>query len=201
MIQKFKEQCLAQVANIDQERKGEIQLIAEALRPALTEETKLLFVDTHNSRSGIFAQIWAKCWAMHFGLKQLKIYSGGMKEESIHNNTINALNRAGLFVNRLDYQENARYQAFYHEGDAPVAVFSKLLDDYANPKTDFFAVVTSQAAKDNYPEIAGAQQTLSLIFPDIRQVDGTMEEDRIYSEYNLRIATELCCLMGMLGGQ
>ncbi|GJM61520.1 hypothetical protein [Persicobacter diffluens] len=202
MLEKFKSHCQQQAAQIPQERLSLLASLAENMVEMQENgNLHLLWIDTHNSRRSIFCQVWAKCWAMHYGLRGFKMYSGGTKVEAIHTNTLDALNNAGLFVNRLDARENAHYQLYYQEGEAPVAVFSKLLEDAPNPKDHFLGIYTSATAKERVPTISGARLTFSLLYPDPKSADGSLEEEGVYAELNEQVAVEMGVLFGMVAGK
>ena len=202
MLEKFKKHCQQQAHQIPQDRLSLLASLAENMVEIQQKGAlHLLWMDTHNSRRSIFCQVWAKCWAMHHGLEGFEMYSGGIKVEAIHTNTLDALSNAGLFVNRLDARENAHYQLYYQEQKSPVAVFSKLLGDAPNPQENFLAVYTSETAKERFSSISGAKLTFSLLYPDPKIADGSMEEEVVYADLNEQVAVEMGVLFGMVAGK
>ena len=151
----------------------------------------LIFICTHNSRRSHFGQVWATLAAEYYEIgEQVKAYSGGTEVTAPHINMINALQKAGIAVEKQDGEKEA-YGLTYHENKAPIQCLSKLFDAPLNPKEHFAAVMTCTDADQNCPFIPGAEKRFSLPYDDPKISDGTTDAPKVYEERSKEIASEM----------
>jgi arsenate reductase len=101
------------------------------------------------------------------------------------------LENAGFEIKTLSQGHNPIYSIKYAQNEPPIIGFSKTLDDDFNPKTEFAAVMTCDAANEACPFIAGAEKRIPIPFEDPKAFDNTPQQAEKYSERSLQIATEL----------
>lgn len=166
------------------ERQKQLIEIAEYLQVQLDEKghLNLHFICTHNSRRSQFAQAWSHALAQERHLP-VSSFSGGVEITACNSRTVYALKRAGFEIKIPASLENPHYLIRWKSG-TPLTLFSKLHDDAANPKSDFFALMTCSDADDNCPFIPGTLQRMPLRYKDPKYADGTPEESSAY---------DLCC--------
>lgn len=143
-----------------------LEPVVEAFRAQLAEKGRLalLFACTHNSRRSLLAQVLALAAARHAGVQNVHTFSGGTEATYVNPRALSALRRVGF--DELD----------------PNVVFSKTIDDPANPKSDFVAVMVCTEADAACPVVNGATRRLSLPYEDPRLADGTAEEHDRYDQ-------------------
>jgi arsenate reductase len=166
------------------ERQKQLIEIAESLQTQLDEKghLSLHFICTHNSRRSQFAQAWSHALAQERHLP-VSSFSGGVEITACNSRTVAALKRAGFEIEISVSNENPHYLIRWKSG-TPLTLFSKLYDDVANPKSDFFALMTCSDADDNCPFIPGTIQRIPLRYKDPKYADDTPEES---------VAYDLCC--------
>jgi arsenate reductase (thioredoxin) len=156
---------------------------------SLSEEAKLNFICTHNSRRSQLAEIWAQTAAFYYGLP-VACFSGGVEITAFNESAIHALKKAGFSISQ-NGENNPIYSILYSDEVAPVQLFSKKYDDEKNPKHDFAAIMTCSHADENCPFIPGAEKRIALHYEDPKKYDGTQFESEKYLERSLQIANEM----------
>jgi protein-tyrosine phosphatase/arsenate reductase len=134
--------------------------------------------------------VWAKVASDYFSVKNVNSFSGGTEATAFNINAINALRRAGFYIDAVDPGNNPVYHVFYGETDTPVKCFSKLYDDPKNPKTGFAAIMTCSDAEENCPFIPGAELRIATTYDDPKVYDNTALQDPKYDERCRQIAME-----------
>lgn len=153
------------------------------------EEVRLNFICTHNSRRSQFSQIWAKTAADYHGI-EVFCYSGGVEVTAFNERAVSAIKRDGFKVVQKG-EENPVYFVFHGEESEPIVTFSKVYDDAINPNSGFAAVMTCDHADENCPFIPGAEKRIPLRFEDPKAFDGTVLEEKMYTERSHQIAAEM----------
>jgi len=190
-ISAYIKRCLSAKEKISPERKEVLDRLVVYLQNKHNrkEETQLIYICTHNSRRSHFGQVWAHVAAEYFGFSRVKTFSGGTEATRVHANTIGALQRAGFETNLSGHPENPNVDLQFG-GFAPLVCFSKSYDHATNPKKEFAAIMTCSEAEENCPYIPGAEFRLGTTYADPKAFDGTADQDKIYDERCLQIATE-----------
>ena len=165
-------------------RQNQLIEIAHILQTQLDKKgfLNLHFICTHNSRRSQFAQAWSHALAQERHLP-VSSFSGGVKITACNSRTVEALKRAGFEIDIPELNENPHYSIRWKSG-TPLTLFSKLYDNEANPKSDFFTLMTCSDADDNCPFIPGTLQRIPLRYKDPKYADDTPEESAAY---------DLCC--------
>ncbi len=154
-----------------------------------SENPKLNFICTHNSRRSHISQIWAHVASIHYGVP-VATFSGGTEATAFHPNAIEALRRAGFEINKPG-GKNPRYEVSFGADMDPIICYSKAYDDTANPSSDFAAIMTCSEADAECPVVFGASKRIKLLFNDPKESDGLPNQDEVYDERTRQIATEI----------
>ena len=134
--------------SIIEERKIILQPLINYINLKLnnSEEIRLNFICTHNSRRSHLAQVWAQTMAEYFNYKQVFCYSGGTESTSVYIAVVNSLKQFGFEIDITKESDNPVYSIKYSLNQSPIIGFSKRFDDPFNPKTDFAAILTCSEA-------------------------------------------------------
>ena len=179
--------------NISKERKEVLQPLIEFIRTKVnnTQEIRINFICTHNSRRSHFSQVWAQTMAHYFDIKNVFCYSGGTESTALFPMVAETLGNSGFEVKIISEGNNPIYSIKYAENEHPIIGFSKTLDDDFNPKSKFAAIMTCSQADGGCPFIAGAEKRIPITFEDPKAFDNTPQQKEKYNERSLQIATEL----------
>jgi arsenate reductase len=156
-----------------------------------SQEIRLHFICTHNSRRSHLSQVWAQTMAFHFNVKNVFCYSGGTESTAIYPTVITTLKNIGFEIEALSARENPIYSIKFSKNEHPIIGFSKKLDSDFNPKTEFAAVMTCAQADGGCPFIFGAEKRIPTTYEDPKAFDNTPFESEKYHERSLQIASEL----------
>lgn len=154
-----------------------------------SQEIKLNFICTHNSRRSQFSQIWAQVAAAYYNVPA-KSFSGGVEVTAFNERAVASIQRSGFKVS-FNGTENPRYKISFNDVSSPVTAFSKLYDDQINPFAKFAAIMTCSDADENCPYIPGTDARIPLRYEDPKAFDDTDQEEVKYDERSLQIASEL----------
>lgn len=160
---------------------------------------RLNFICTHNSRRSQFGQVWAWAASRYYGMRFVDSFSGGTEVTACHPNTLVALERAGIAIQRGE-GENAHHLARLKARGVALELFSKVYEDEPNPKSEFMALMTCGHAEENCPFVAGANARISLNYDDPKISDGTSEQTATYDERSRQIAAEMMYAFHHLNG-
>ncbi len=194
MNQKLKE-TIVQISteSISEERKRILQPLIEYIKGKYYENKliNLNFICTHNSRRSHLSQIWAQTFAYYFDVKNVLCYSGGTEATAMFPKVAETLQKQGFDILSLSDNANPVYAVKYAENQHPIICFSKKYDDDFNPKSDFAAILTCDAADENCPIVFGAEARFPIKYNDPKKSDGSPEMDEIYFNRSLEIASEM----------
>ena len=192
------QKLLTQINNIDEksvieQRKIILQPLIDYINLKLnkSEEVRLNFICTHNSRRSHLAQVWAQTMAQYFNFNQVFCYSGGTEITSMYIAAVNTLKEFGFQIDIIAKNDNPVYSIKYSLNESPIIGFSKSFDHPFNPKTDFAAILTCSDADEGCPFIKGADVRIPMTFEDPKVYDNTNLQNEKYLERGLQIATEL----------
>ena len=164
------------------------------------ETAELTFICTHNSRRSHMGQLWAATAAAHFGIDEVRTYSGGTEATAFNLRALAAMERAG-FVIEKPRGDNPRYRVTFDESGPVIECFSKTYDDPLNPAEGFAAVMTCSEADAACPVVLGAALRVPIRYKDPKVADGTPQEAAVYDERCLQIATEMLYLFSRVASQ
>ncbi|WP_374459711.1 low molecular weight phosphatase family protein [Chryseobacterium taeanense] len=181
------------VDTISEERKVVLKPLTDYIKDKIKacETIRLNFICTHNSRRSHLSQIWAQTMAYHFGIKNVFCYSGGTEATAMFPKVAETLKAQGFGIQRLAEDENPVYAVKYAQNEVPVVCFSKKYDNEFNPKNEFAAIMTCNNADEGCPLVVGAEVRFAVKYDDPKSSDNTPEQDKIYAERSLQIATEM----------
>jgi arsenate reductase len=182
-----------ETATILQERKEILQNLIDYIQTKVNskETIRINFICTHNSRRSHLSQVWAQTMAFFFGIENVFCYSGGTEATALFPMAAKTLSNAGFEIAILSKGKNPVYAIKYAENEHPIIGFSKKLDDDFNPKSQFIAIMTCDAANEACPFVPGAEKRISMMFLDPKAFDNTPQQEEKYQERSLQIATEL----------
>ena len=205
-LQKYVESVLPQVDSIPPGRQELLHTLAEYIadQSSHNKRIQLNFICTHNSRRSHISQIWATAAAAYHGIKNIQCYSGGTEATAFNPRAVQAMERAGFWIDNPG-GSNPRYLVTFSEEGPYLECFSKVYDDPYNPRDEFAAVMTCSHADENCPFIPGARR-ISVTYEDPKVADDTPEESQRYDErvrqigtemfYAMRVSTEMAKLVG-----
>jgi arsenate reductase (thioredoxin) len=181
------------VHSIPEERMEVLKSLSDYIQSKVqqTEEVRLNFICTHNSRRSHLSQIWAQVMAAHFGIPQLVTYSGGTEATAMFPMVGETLKEQGFEITSLSDGKNPVYAIAFGKNYHPVIGFSKTFDHPFNPVSGFAAIMTCSQADEGCPFIAGAEKRIPLTYDDPKAFDNTPQQAEKYRERSLQIATEL----------
>ena len=194
-IQQYIERVLPEIDSIPESRRKSLEEVASfvSAKRANGEAADLNFICTHNSRRSQLGQLWAAVAAAHFGIDDVRTYSGGTEVTAFNPRAVSAIERAGFAVQNPG-GENPRYQVSFQEPGPAIVCFSKTYDDPHNPKDGFAAIMTCSAADEACPIVVGAALRAPIRYGDPKAADGTPDETAAYDERSRQIATEMLYL-------
>ena len=180
-------------AAISKERKALLDSLVTFIQEKrlAKQSIKLHFICTHNSRRIHFSQIWAQAMAQYYKVPQLISYSGGTEATALYPMVVQTLEAQGFEIHPISEGKNPIYSIHYSERALPLIGFSKKVDHSLNPSKGFAAIMTCDAADQGCPFIAGAEKRMALTFKDPKVSDGTPQQESVYKERSIQIATEL----------
>ncbi|WP_430426409.1 low molecular weight phosphatase family protein [Maribacter litoralis] len=156
-----------------------------------SEEIRINFICTHNSRRSHLSQVWAQTMANYYGIKNVFCYSGGTEATALFPMVAETLKNQGFQIQKLSETTNPVYAIKYAENEHPVIGFSKSYEDSFNPSAQFATVMTCSQADGGCPFIAGAEKRVPITFEDPKAFDNTPQQAEKYAERSIQIATEL----------
>ena len=149
---------------------------------------KLNFICTHNSRRSQFCQFWATFFSNYYNIK-CEVYSGGTVETEVNKSVINNIRDYGFNISFKELN-NPIYSIKFKDQNLG-KYFSKLYDDFENPRNEFAAIMTCSDADNNCPLIDGAEIKFSLQYEDPKKYDRTKIEKTEYKKTSEKIASEM----------
>ncbi len=181
------------IAKIPQDRKEILQLLIDYMQyKVISNQTiNLNFICTHNSRRSHLAQVWAQVMAYNFQIKNVKCFSGGTEATALFPLIAKTLKNSGFKIEMLSEEKNPKYNIEYANDEPSIIGFSKKYDDTSNPSSQFAAIMTCSQADDDCPFIPGAEKRIPITYEDPKISDGTPQQESIYIERSIQIATEM----------
>ncbi|WP_339654147.1 protein-tyrosine-phosphatase [uncultured Maribacter sp.] len=181
------------IDTITDERKEILQPLIDfiQLKATSSQEIRINFICTHNSRRSHLSQVWSQTMAHYFDIKNVFCYSGGTEATALFPMAAETLRNSGFQIKTISKNENPVYSIKYADNEHPIIGFSKKLDDDFNPKSEFAAIMTCDSANEACPFVPGAEKRIPITFEDPKAFDNTPQQAEKYKERSLQIATEL----------
>ena len=181
------------IDSIVEERKEILQPLIDFIqsKAATSQEIRINFICTHNSRRSHLSQVWSQTMAHYFHIKNIFCYSGGTEATALFPMAVETLRNSGFQIKTISKNENPVYTIKYADNEHPIIGFSKKLDDDFNPKSEFAAIMTCDSANEACPFVPGAEKRIPITFEDPKAFDNTPQQSEKYKERSLQIATEL----------
>lgn len=185
-------QSIAEIT-VSEERKVVLKPLADYIQNKVnaSEEVRLNFICTHNSRRSHLSQIWAQTMAFHFGIKNIFCYSGGTEATAMFPKVAETLTHQGFQIQQLSQEQNPLYAIKFDDNKHPIIGFSKTYFDAFNPKSNFAAIMTCSNADQGCPMVFGAIARFPIKYDDPKAFDGTEVMNEKYAERSMQIASEL----------
>jgi arsenate reductase (thioredoxin) len=199
-IRSYIESVQKEANQIPEARKGQLKKIALFVQTKLAtnEPAQLMFICTHNSRRSHTAQIWAQAAAAYYGLQGVKTFSAGTEATAFYSSAVEALSRAGFDIRKAKIGSNPVFAVKYADNAPVIEAFSKTIDNAANPKTNFCAVMNCAHADKICPSVPGASLRVSTPYDDPKEFDGTPHEKQKYDERCQQIAREMAYMFSQV---
>jgi len=183
-----------EIQHITDSRKAELDKLVHYIQSRKTDNlaVNLNFICTHNSRRSHLTQIWAQTMARFYKLNEVHCYSGGTEATAMFPKVAETLQLQGFKIKSISShnEQNPIYAIKSGENEAPIIGFSKTLDHFFNPKSEFGAIMTCSSADANCPLIPNATR-ISLTYKDPKHSDGSDSQDEVYAGTSSLIATEM----------
>jgi arsenate reductase len=188
------------IDTITNARKKTLQPLVDFIQQKHTnqQEIRLNFICTHNSRRSHFSQAWAQAMAHYFNIKNVFCYSGGTEATALFPMVLQTLSQQGFQITSMSESENPVYSIKYAENEHPIIGFSKKIDDAFNPKSEFTAIMTCDAANEACPFVPGAEKRVPITYQDPKAFDNTPHQAEKYLERSIQIATELYYIFSLI---
>ncbi|UAM99775.1 protein-tyrosine-phosphatase [Polaribacter litorisediminis] len=185
---------------ISNERKEVLKPLIEYIQYKVIhhQEIRINFICTHNSRRSHLSQVWAQTMACYFDIKNVFCYSGGTEATALFSMAAETLKNSGFKIDQLSEGKNPVYSIKYADNEHPIIGFSKKLDHVFNPKSEFAAIMTCDAANEACPIILGAEKRIPVMYKDPKAFDNTPQQAEKYNERSIQIATELCYVFSQI---
>ena len=189
-----------EVNEVSKERKLVLQPLVNFIQGKIdsSKEVRLNFICTHNSRRSHLSQIWAQTMAAHFGLNNVKTYSGGTEATAMFPKVGETLTKQGFDIQKIADANNPIYAIKFDDNSHPIIAFSKKYDNEFNPVSEFAAIMTCSHADGNCPFIAGAEKRIPITYEDPKLFDNTDQQAEKYEERSLQIATEMLYIFSQI---
>ena len=129
--------------------------------------------------------------ASYFGIGKVSCYSGGTETTALFPKVVETLKKNGFQISMISDGKNPIYSIKYSDNTHPIIGFSKEMDNAFNPKSQFAAIMTCDAANEACPFVPGAEKRIPITFKDPKEFDNTPQESEKYLERSVEIATEL----------
>ena len=165
-----------------------------ALQPKDTP-TELTFICTHNSRRSHMGQIWAQAAAWHFGLDDVRTFSGGTEATAFNPRAVRALRELGVAIDVSEEAANPVYTVRLQSGRPSFEAFSKTYSDPANPSEGYAAVMVCSSADQGCPIVYGSAARFAIPYIDPKVSDGKDAEAVTYRARAMQIGTEVFYVM------
>lgn len=181
------------IDSVSLSRKRDLKKLTDYIQNSLKEYKKaqLTFICTHNSRRSHLCQVWAQVAARYYEISDVFCYSGGTEVTELYPKIVETFNNQGLEISKKKKKKNPKYFIEYSEIMPPLIAFSKLYNDKTNPNSQFAAIMTCDHASENCPLVLGADDRIALTYKDPKISDGTDEQDEVYTQRSIQIATEM----------
>ena len=188
---------------ISSERKTVLQPLTNFIQSKVSgsQEIRINFICTHNSRRSHLSQVWAQTIANYFNIKNVFCYSGGTESTALFPMVAETLQNSGFQINTISKNDNPVYSIKYADNEHPIIGFSKKLDDDFNPKSEFAAIMTCSQADGGCPFIAGAEKRIPITYEDPKVFDNSPQEAEKYNERSLQIATEMFYIFSQINSK
>lgn len=185
---------------ISEERKAILQPFIDfiQLKASKSQEIRINFICTHNSRRSHLSQVWAQTMANYFNVKNVFCYSGGTEATALFPMVAETLENSGFLIRTISEGNNPIYSIKYANNEHPIIGFSKKLDDDFNPKSGFAAIMTCDSANEACPFVPGAETRIPITYADPKAFDNTPQQAEKYKERSLQIAAEMFCVFSQI---
>lgn len=195
-LENYSEEVVQEFDLISEERKEVLRDIGRYIYEKRTsgEPVKLTVICTHNSRRSHMGQLWVEVAAVWYGMDEVSAFSGGTETTAFNPRAVDALNRAGFRIKKVNNAENPTYEGVFLRGlgrKDPILMYSKKYDDRQNPGSNFAAIMVCSDADESCPVVPGAEFRAAVPFDDPRYFDNTASEELKYDETVREIAREI----------
>ena len=155
------------------------------------QETNISFVCEHNSRKSHMGHVWTRMALLHYGIDNVKCYSGGTTPTYVNERIITALGNAGFRISEREIVGHGpKYHLDYGLNAGGFEIFSKRYDHPMNPDTNYLAITLCYNPEECCP-ITGGDIQLTIPYEDMQPFDNTPQEEEKYDEQCRHIARDM----------
>lgn len=189
------------IASITADRQKVLQPLIDYLNKKVEakESIRLNFICTHNSRRSHLSQIWAQTMAAFYNIDRVSCYSGGTEATAMFPKVGETLANQGFEILKLSQEDNPIYSIKFAENEPSIIAFSKVFSSEFNPSSEFAAIMTCSSADEACPIVLGCDKRIAITYEDPKKSDGTPQQDEVYLDRSLQIATEMKYVFANLG--
>ncbi len=204
-IIQYCQECEVAFKNIDEDRKKQLSQLTKYISSSYKngKVPQITVICTHNSRRSHFGQIWLAIAAEYFALPKIETYSGGTEATACHPNTVAALQRCGIEIEKDSTisETNPIYKISWAANQLGYEAFSKIYNHPPNPTKDYAAILVCTEADKGCPIVQGCSFRLALPFSDPKVADKTPKEEAIYDLRCRQIAVEMLYIMSKVNSK
>jgi hypothetical protein len=165
-------------------------------------ETSISFVCEHNSRKSHLGQVWTQMAAQYYGIDSVICYSGGTTPTYVNQRIIKALENTGFQISEKGIAgEGPIYYLNYNKPSQGFEIFSKRYDHAMNPDTNYIAISLCYNPEECCPITGGADEQLTIPYPDLQPYDNTPLETKMYDEQCRMIARDMFFMMNYVNSK
>ncbi len=148
------------ISTIPGERKDTLLLIGDTLLDMIQqrEKAEILFTGVTDGSLTQLAQIWFYTALNYYKVRNIRVYSGGLRPDAINYRIVAALKRTGFNIQPVrGYSDNPVYFFNLGRNYPDYTIFAKLIDYHNNPHEGYLVVpVNPQVDHLDYAQYGAA---------------------------------------------
>jgi len=181
-------------SSIAPERRDTLMLIGDTLLKMLHEKEKaeILFTGITDGSLTQLAQVWFYTALSFYKIRNIRVYSGGVRPDAINYRIVAALKRSGFTIMPVQgYSNNPVYFFNLGRNHPDYTIFAKSIDYHLNPHEGYLVVpVNPQVDHLDYAAY-GAGCVIPYHWKRSDIWDDTQVEAMKYDEYNQEIGRDM----------
>ena len=200
-LQDYCDQLAKEASSVPAPRKDSLKIIGDLLLEQQRDNSPatVMFTGRDNGSISQAAEIWLYTALHYYKLKNIKVYSGGIRPAAINYRIVAALKRCGFYIMPAGgYSDNPVYFLNLGRNYPDYTFFAKLIDYYTNPRDHYLVIpVLLEADSADYHRY-GAERTIPYHWYNPSLWDDTAVESIKYDACIHEIGRDLFFLAGYL---